>query len=420
MHSTCDKGAEALTPIEQCTINVPYKKMVILVEVHKYNLWTCVTEVLDNNLLAPHFEWDAQKIFQCNGKCPRLICLIPKGNLHNSGTAQQGHKAMQTYKTVSKNAGEKELKEYGLHRGENVFYDIKHLDIHDALSFDHLHFCHSGLFGWHFLPELQKIIKYQALMVTSLFRFDQIPCWQNLNHFDSAIDTSFSDGNKLFNMSKQILFAAHNLLTPRMSPEGYALFWLIQSYLEVNCYIGLGIHMKDTIKASKEEFARFNNLLEEYIDISDKSMIPILKKDWNFSKSHYFKHVFEDIQNKGATCNYSTWTNKGVHALLKAAYGCNNGKGIADQIMRVNQHCLAVDLILGWVIEYKANTSQCNNLVNSNERPRTPQASMTIEALQAKYSGDIALQQLQHAHQIFTNLTLPNISSMEAYKAHCT
>ncbi|EIW78276.1 hypothetical protein CONPUDRAFT_60954 [Coniophora puteana RWD-64-598 SS2] len=605
LRSVCDKAAEELTPIEKQTIDVPYKKTSIPVDIHKRDLWKWAKELLDNESLAPYFEWDAQKIYKrdnssgtftrlydepwtadrwwkiqtdlpevpnavpapfsillyadktrlssfgtvqgypviarcCNllssirngngvggarvvgwlpilkndpekegkrtytdfkrvvwheafrnflsdielyseaglfhhchdginrvlfpvilmlsadyeeqcimslirgpkGKCPCPVCLIPRENLHDSQTTyeyrtpQQGRDAMATYTNVSKGAGEQELKGYGLRPGKNVFYDIKHSNPHEALSFDRLHFCHGGIFGRHLLPELQTIIKHVSstkvggTMGKFDDHFDRMPRWRNLNHFSSAVNTSFSDGNKFNDMSKQTLFAAQSLLTPSTSPEGYALLQLIRSYLELDCYIGFDVHTEETLRAGEAELKRFNKLLEDYIELAKKSDIPDLKLDWNFPKAHYFKHAFEDIRNKGASRNYSTHPNEGVHSLLKAAYGHTNGKNIADQILRIDQHRLAIDLLFSRIHEYEAVISAQDRSEDNDEGDEysmftsfpekfhigSPQPAATIQAIQAANPNDDALKQLPHALQDFVNFRLPNYSGMEMYR----
>lgn len=56
-------------------------------------------------------------------------------------------------------------------------------------------------------------------------------------------------------------------------------------------------------------------------------------KDWNFPKIHTYKHLFEDIKEKGATHNYNTKPNKKLHRPIKYAYLlCKNKKNIASQV----------------------------------------------------------------------------------------
>ena len=56
-------------------------------------------------------------------------------------------------------------------------------------------------------------------------------------------------------------------------------------------------------------------------------------KDWNFPKIHTHKHLFEDIIDKGATCNYNTKPSEKLHGPIKYAYLLQtNKKNIASQV----------------------------------------------------------------------------------------
>ncbi|KIJ58047.1 hypothetical protein HYDPIDRAFT_103369, partial [Hydnomerulius pinastri MD-312] len=53
---------------------------------------------------------------------------------------------------------------------------------------------------------------------------------------------------------------------------------------------------------------------------------------WDFPKAHW-KHVVQDIWNKGAARNYSTCPNEKMHGPLKDAYrDHSNGKDVAVQV----------------------------------------------------------------------------------------
>ena len=57
------------------------------------------------------------------------------------------------------------------------------------------------------------------------------------------------------------------------------------------------------------------------------------EKSWNFPKAHSHQHVFDDIQNKGATRNYNTKPNEKSHGTLKSAYKFHtNFKNVESQV----------------------------------------------------------------------------------------
>jgi hypothetical protein len=59
----------------------------------------------------------------------------------------------------------------------------------------------------------------------------------------------------------------------------------------------------------------------------------ISKKSWNFLKKHLSAHLFDDIEAKGVSQNYSTKPNKKMHGPLKDAYqDRTNSKNFAEQV----------------------------------------------------------------------------------------
>jgi hypothetical protein len=46
---------------------VPYKRQERVYQVHALPIWEWVLDLLENPLLAPHFTWDAQRVFKHNG-----------------------------------------------------------------------------------------------------------------------------------------------------------------------------------------------------------------------------------------------------------------------------------------------------------------------------------------------------------------
>ncbi|KAG2750980.1 hypothetical protein P692DRAFT_201710246, partial [Suillus brevipes Sb2] len=229
----------------------------------------------------------------------------------------------------------------------NVFWLIAYSDPHQAISFDRLHALHIGIWK-HLLEELKKILKSlghsaEAKLENQVAEF---PRWRNFNHFSTVIHITFSDGNKMQDLSKQTLYSALNVLTHRASPEGYRLLRVISSYLQLDSYIGLDVQTTSTLAALDAELLVFNTALKDYVECALTSPIEDLKLDWDFPKTHLWKHVTQDIRMKGATRNYSTRPNEKLHSPLKEAYERqSNGKDVADQILRVDQCKYAVKLL---------------------------------------------------------------------------
>ncbi|KAG1769124.1 hypothetical protein EV702DRAFT_1181845 [Suillus placidus] len=233
-----------------------------------------------------------------------------------------------------KKAGEEALKKRGLRPVRNVFWRIPNSNPHETISQDHLHVYHMGEWGKHLFGELKQ---HAAALGRSTEKkiddqFAAFTRWRNLNHFDRVTNITYSDGNKLRDISKQILYTAQNVLTRTDDEAGYALLRCIASYLHIDMYISLDVHTESTIEAGKAEVLQFQTHLEEYIAIIDETD-PDVTKNWNFPKMHASKHIFDDIIAKGAARNFSTRPNEKQHGPIKCWYlRQTNRKDIANQV----------------------------------------------------------------------------------------
>lgn len=73
------------------------------------------------------------------------------------------------------------------------------------------------------------------------------------------------------------------------------------------------------------------------------SSIEGIKTDWNFPKTHLWKHARHDIESKGVARNYSTRPNEKLHGPLKLAYlSQSNGKDVAKQVCALICSCYLV------------------------------------------------------------------------------
>ncbi|KAG1747467.1 hypothetical protein EDB19DRAFT_1826190 [Suillus lakei] len=252
------------------------------------------------------------------GKCPCPVFLVPLAELHDLSktyplrSVDEAKEALHIY-GLSKAQGEELLKALGLQPVENIFWIILYSDPHDALSLDRLHSLHTGLWK-HLLGELKKILASLGCEAEAAFEklIANFPQWRNLNHFKSIINISFTNGNKYQDLSEQSLYAGLSILTPRASPGGYQLLCVISSYLQLDSWIGLDVHTESTLAA--------------YVTCAESSDIKKLKLDWNFPKTHLWKHV--------------------MHGPLKDTYHHQtNRKDIATQILRVDHHQFASKLL---------------------------------------------------------------------------
>ncbi|KAG2103998.1 uncharacterized protein F5147DRAFT_580146, partial [Suillus discolor] len=286
-------------------------------------------------ILSADYEEQCMMSLICgqNCKCPCPVCIVPLEKLHDLSetfalrSMQDAIDALNNYK-ISKGRGEALLKVLGLRAIANVFWCIAYSDPHEAISFDRLHSLHIGMWK-HLLKELKKILKSlghsaEAKLENQVAEF---PRWCNFNHFSTVIHIMFSDGNKMQDLSKQTLYSALNVLTHRASPEGYQLLHVISSYLQLDSYIGLDVQTTNMLVVLNAKLLVFNTTLKDYVKCASTSPIKDLKLDWDFPKTHLWKHVTRDIRMKGVTCNYSTHPNEKLHGPLKEAYECqSNGK----------------------------------------------------------------------------------------------
>ncbi|KAG6913834.1 hypothetical protein DXG01_004025 [Tephrocybe rancida] len=81
-------------------------------------------------------------------------------------------------------------------------------------------------------------------------------------------------------------------------------------------------------------------------DSNEEEDTPKAIKSWNFIKLHLRKHLFDDIMNKGVSCNYSTKPNEKMHGPIKKSYLCrSNFKNYAKQLLEADHSLLVAGLI---------------------------------------------------------------------------
>ncbi|KAF8812136.1 hypothetical protein BYT27DRAFT_7221243 [Phlegmacium glaucopus] len=331
-----------------------------------------------------------------NSKFPCPICLVPGNELTNL-TDKFALRTTETMKKVHDeaqllNATEREqlLKDHGLRNVKNVFWSLKGSDIYRALSWDRLHAYHGGLFSDHLLVELKCIVDAMGRQL------DQIPRWKDLNHFNSLKKSGeYTDGTKFEDLSKVIIFASHNVVST--TDRGLLLLRLMRSYLELDMYTSLTVHTESTLAAGRAEILVFEELLHEYEAVNPD-------KNWNFPKAHTHNHVFDDIENKGATRGFNTKPNEKAHRPLKAFYKFHtNFKDVAPQILRCNE----TDLI-AMIIRTKIDQLDSKEAASREETQKeqtvigtlhvslgSPLPRMTLDELEQLFSGDSAFHDLR-------------------------
>ncbi|KAG9310467.1 hypothetical protein JVU11DRAFT_9611 [Chiua virens] len=371
-----------------------------------------------------------------NLSCPCPICLVPRDKLTDHST-DYPHQTIEDAKAClvlygqNHTMGEKKLKEQGLRPIENVFWLVKNSSPHDALCFDPLH-VDSGLWGDHLFGRLKAHLTALGHNASKMV--------------DSHItNISFSDGNKLRDITKQILYAAQNVLTRQADLAGYLLLQCIASYLRYHTLILLDVHTEQTLEDGEAELLKFQGLLDvRFIDTALVcSFITHLQtyihktlgsKNWNFPKAHSAKHAFHDIREKGASRNFSTCPNESEHGPIKNYYSLQtNKKDIAEQILRLDHKTFVSQMIHSRISELRIQTKnkllgpeELDNSEHSVENSPSaldsfnfhhhlgsPRVSITFKELEGAYSTDRAFLNFYHKVTAFLdNLSLVEHSSL--------
>ncbi|KAL1671770.1 hypothetical protein EV122DRAFT_295305 [Schizophyllum commune] len=290
----------------------------------------------------------------CKFPCPR--CMVPREE-QSATIAERRHEVRTTesMKEVVVEAhaartleeGESILKDHGLRKVVNAFWQIERSDPYEALSFDTLHSSASGLWGGHMFEVIKEHIEEQGR--SAVERVDEcmsmMPSWRGLTHFDSVMNIAFNDGTKYADMLKQFVFAAHVVLTPESSPAGYRLLCAIACYVPVYMYMTLDVNTDRRIAKGRECLAKFEERIQAYIKYVEHDDT-YGDKTWNFPKIHQHAHIFDDIEAKGAARNFGTKPFEKMHGPLRKIYkNQTNFKNFEEQIVRIrHRQYMALDV----------------------------------------------------------------------------
>ncbi|TFK18308.1 hypothetical protein FA15DRAFT_603515, partial [Coprinopsis marcescibilis] len=283
-----------------------------------------------------------------NSKCPCPICLVPQEELNQLSkryTLRTTAEMKQVYDDSQECWTQAErnttLMKYGLRDVENVFWQLSHVNVYDAISWDRLHTYHLGLFGDHLLTEFIGIVEANNLEVRLDSELDRFPRWRGLTHFNNlAKMREFSDGRKFEDLSKILVPAAHSVFNGNRKSPGFLLLKLIRSYVMLDMYASLRCHTTETIEGAKNELRIFEQRLKDYIKSGGSD------KTWIFPKMHVQIHMIMDIIRKGVTRNTNTKPNEHKHGKYKDFYQLQtNFRDTEPQILKLEHDdvfCLLV------------------------------------------------------------------------------
>ncbi|KAH9958180.1 hypothetical protein BJV74DRAFT_800037 [Russula compacta] len=217
---------------------------------------------------------------------------------------------------------EKLLSHLSLHDVDNVFWNLSYSDLHCVLSFDWLHSNNNGLFGHHLWEQFKILIAGYGHS-----QEEQVD-----KQFD---DVSFTDGSKYEDILKLIVFIAHNIIPSRnQESEGWLLLQCLQAFSIVDLYLAFEAHTEHTITSGWCELESFAQCMKKYIHAF--TSCGESNKSWHFPKMHVLVHSFDDIKQKGVTCNYNMKPNEKLHGPLKKTYKMHtNFKDVGPQILKL-------------------------------------------------------------------------------------
>ncbi|PPQ74821.1 hypothetical protein CVT26_005455 [Gymnopilus dilepis] len=342
--------------------------------------------------------------------CP--VCLVPKEEIPNLSrqfplrTTENMERIWSESQDMNLTQREEYLQGVGLRDVKNVFWSLHSVDVYKALSWDRLH-AYGGLFEDHLFEELRDILKELGRPAEAGvdMALQEMPRWSGLTHFRTLLTIGeISDGSKIEDLSKVIIYAALHILPAEISKRGFALLKLIQSFSELNMFSSLTVQTESTIATGRSELLRFEECLHAYEKLNGE-------KTWTFPKVHTHQHMFQDILDKGATRNFSTKPNEKANGPYKKYYQRHtNFKDVAGQVLRVSEMDLVSTMIRNEVTiledfelqEEQNLDSELDSLVTSNseesgsEIPRTAHGpictSITFQELETSHLGDPAFQ----------------------------
>jgi len=216
------------------------------------------------------------------------------------------------------------------------------------------------------------------------------------------------------------------VLDPDTQQLGYLLLRCIRCYVEFEMYAGLEVHTTETIEAGRKSLARFEMFMEKYI----KKASGVRDKNWNFPKKHLARHLFDDIEAKGAARNFDSKFNEKLHGPLKKSYQRRtNFKNVAGQILRIDHWNLVSEYISAEIATYdswktcdsddwlsideeEANIELCTAAMIHHVQLGSKQKMATFDFIENTYASDEAFHRFRikfntYLNQVFRDLDIP-------------
>ncbi|KAI9442404.1 hypothetical protein H4582DRAFT_2202107, partial [Lactarius indigo] len=314
------------------------------------------------------------------GKMPCLICFVPDHQLADVSqtwplrTMERMRELIEEGRTFDKRGREHHFSRYGIRDVDNVFWHVNNSDPYRVLSFDRLHANNNGIFGNHLWKRFKGLFKDTLIGHAAATKLEQqfnlAPRWHGLNHFSEVMHVDFTDGGKNEDISKVVVFAAHNLFPPDKDKEEWKLLLCLRSFSILDLLLSLEVHMEETILAGRSKLERFRTLMKEYTELCNKLEEDLQSKttakSWNFPKMHALVHSFNDIEVKGTSRNYNTKPNEKMHGFLRKLYlNRTNFKCVASQILK-HEHTLLIAVLIQEQID-ELDVAICEAAMNDDD-----------------------------------------------------
>ncbi|KAF8547098.1 hypothetical protein OG21DRAFT_1527385 [Imleria badia] len=389
-------ATEQLTPFQHHVLPVHYKEQDLEFDLYMWPLWDWVLDLLADPLLAPHFIWDAQRLYKHNGtryeqfidepwtadRWWKIQSVLPADNgvpfafiLYADKTWLSSFGTVKAYPVITQ-CGNLPV-ELRNGKGVNGGRLIRWLPIvpEDSEEDGKLSYVTLKHVVWH--ESFHKLLETIALLSNTGLNDHSLatdyPCRttedtqarlelyrqnravgektlkdQSLRLVEVKLHLSglgwaamkmvdAYDGNTFQDIAKQILYMTQNVLTRKADPVTRVICSTSRGTLIV--FKG-GTHeeaLVDWYTTLEEGEAE---LLDIYIGMTWGS------KNWNFPKAHSAKHAFHNIREKGASRNFSTYPNESEHGPIKCYYlHQTNGKDIANQIIKLDHNTYVSQMI---------------------------------------------------------------------------
>ncbi|KZS98865.1 hypothetical protein SISNIDRAFT_480465 [Sistotremastrum niveocremeum HHB9708] len=218
------------------------------------------------------------------------------------------------------------LQAIGTYLIKNAFWVMRNSCPYKGWGYDILHMDDtSGKGKKIFLLVVEKVVKDKLESALNQ-RYSQLPRYPLLKHFHRVTDISYTDGNTIYNIIKNLVFCLVDLMPPN-SPWVH----LVRAYSRFRVLIGLHVMTDIRIELGKKLLQQENLSLD-------------------YPKYHGSYHVFQDIKGAGVTSNYVTKTGEGYNAEMKASHNQTNFKNVEAQMGKIDQNHEVIAHMMDWTL----------------------------------------------------------------------